>query len=55
MRIQHHVGDAWYVSDEIREDGAQVEQLMTARSMESSRALKKCLKRDISQLLLHLW
>lgn len=41
MRIQHHVGDAWYVSDEIREDGAQVEQLMTARSMESSRALQE--------------
>lgn len=41
MRIQHHVGDAWYVTDELKEDGAQVEALMTARSMESSRALQE--------------
>lgn len=41
MTIKEHVGDAWYVTDELKEDGAQIEQLMTARSMESSRALKE--------------
>lgn len=41
MTIQNHIGDAWYVTDELKEDGAQVESLMQARSMESSRALKE--------------
>lgn len=41
MTIKEHVGDAWYVTDELKEDGAQIEQLMTARSMESARALKE--------------
>ncbi len=41
MTIKEHVGDAWYVTDELKEDGAQIGQLMTARSMESARALKE--------------
>lgn len=41
MVIDNHVGDAWYVTDELKEDGAQVESLMAARSMESARALKE--------------
>lgn len=41
MTIKEHVGDAWYVTDELKEDGAQIESLMTARSMESARALKE--------------
>ena len=41
MTIKEHVGDAWYVTDELKEDGAQIDSLMTARSMESSRALKE--------------
>ena len=41
MVIDNHVGDAWYVTDELKEDGAQVEALMGARSMESARALKE--------------
>lgn len=41
MRIDNYVGDAWYVTDELREDGAQVEALMTARSMESTRAIQE--------------
>lgn len=41
MVIDNHVGDAWYVTDELKEDGAQVEALMAARSMESARALKE--------------
>lgn len=41
MVINNYVGDAWYVTDDLKEDGSQVEALMTARSMESSRALKE--------------
>lgn len=41
MVIDNHVGDAWYVTDELKEDGAQVEALMAARSAESARALKE--------------
>lgn len=41
MVIKEHVGDAWYVTDELKEDGAQIDALMTARSMESSKALKE--------------
>lgn len=36
-----YVGDAWYVTDDLREDGSQVDQLMTARSTESTRAIQE--------------
>jgi hypothetical protein len=39
--IADYVGDAWYVTDELREDGAQVEALMAARSSESTRAIQE--------------
>lgn len=41
LTISDYVGDAWYVSDELREDGAQVEALMSARSSESTRAIQE--------------
>lgn len=41
MRIQNYVGDAWYVTDELKEDGTDIAALMNARAMESSRALKE--------------
>lgn len=41
MIIDNYIGDAWYVTDELKEDGAQIDALMTARSMESARALKE--------------
>ena len=41
LTISDYVGDAWYVTDELREDGAQVEQLMAARSSESTRAIQE--------------
>jgi hypothetical protein len=41
MTISDYVGDAWYVTDELREDGAQVEALMAARSSESTRAIQE--------------
>lgn len=41
LSITDYVGDAWYVTDELREDGAQVEALMAARSSESTRAIQE--------------
>jgi hypothetical protein len=39
LSITDYVGDAWKVSDDLREDGAQVDSLMSMRAMESTRAL----------------
>ena len=41
LQITNYVGDAWYVTDDLREDGAQVPSLMAARSQESTRALQE--------------
>jgi hypothetical protein len=41
LTITDYVGDAWYITDELREDGAQVEALMSARSSESTRAIQE--------------
>ena len=41
LTITDYVGDAWYVTDELREDGSQVEALLTARSSESTRAIQE--------------
>lgn len=41
LTITDYVGDAWYVTDDLREDGAQVEALMAARSQESTRAIQE--------------
>lgn len=41
MTITDYVGDAWYVTDELREDGSQVEALMAGRSAESTRAIQE--------------
>lgn len=41
MTITDYVGDAYYITDELREDGAQVEALMAARSAEATRAIQE--------------
>ncbi len=41
LAISEYDGDAWYFTDDLREDGAQVEQLMAARSVESTRAYQE--------------
>lgn len=41
LTITDYVGDAWYVTDELREDGSQVEALMSARASESTRAIQE--------------
>ena len=39
LSITDYVGDGWKVSDDLREDGSQVDTLMAMRAMESTRAL----------------
>ena len=39
LSITDYVGDAWRVSDDLREDGSQVDTLMAMRAVESTRAL----------------
>lgn len=41
MRLTDYVGDAWYVTDDLREDGAQVERLTAARAVEQTRAFQE--------------
>lgn len=41
LTITDYVGDAWYVTDKLRQDGSQVEQLMAMRAVESTRALQE--------------
>ena len=41
LQITDFPGDAWYVTDVLREDGAQIEQLMALRAQESTRALQE--------------
>lgn len=41
LRITDYKGDAWYVTDVMRQDGAQIDQLLSIRGEEASRALAK--------------
>lgn len=41
LTITDYVGDAWYITDKLREDGSQVEALMTGRASESTRAIQE--------------
>lgn len=41
LQITDYVGDAWYVTDDLREDGSQVDSLMAARAQESTRAFQE--------------
>ncbi len=41
MNITNYVGDAWYITDDLREDGAQIEMLAAERTAESTRALQE--------------
>lgn len=44
--ITEYKGDAWYVTDDLREDGNQVEQLMAARASEHTRAIQEQFETD---------
>lgn len=44
--ITEYKGDAWYVTDDLREDGAQTEQLMAMRASEHTRAIQEQFETD---------
>lgn len=46
FRITEYKGDAWYVTDDLREDGAQIDQLMAGRVAESTRAIQEVFETD---------
>jgi len=46
FQITEYVGDAWYVTDDLREDGNQIEQLMAARATEHTRAIQEKFETD---------
>ena len=46
FRITEYKGDAWYVTDDLREDGAQIDQLMAGRVAESTRAIQEIFETD---------
>lgn len=39
LSITDYVGDAWKVTDELREDGSQIDTLMAMRAMEATKAI----------------
>lgn len=41
MQITDYPGDAWYITDKMRQDGAQIEALMAARAQEATRAFQE--------------
>lgn len=41
LTITEYEADAWYVTDDLREDGAQIDTLMAERSAESTRAFQE--------------
>lgn len=41
LSITDYEGDAWYVTDILRQDGAQIDALMAERGQESTRALQE--------------
>jgi hypothetical protein len=41
LTINNYVGDAWAISDILRQDGADIESLLASRAMESTRAFQE--------------
>ena len=44
LSITDYIGDAWNVSDELRQDGAQVETLMAMQAMEATRSIAESIE-----------
>lgn len=41
LRITDYVGDGWYVTDKMRQDGSQIERLLQQRGAEATRAIQE--------------
>jgi len=51
LTITEEVGDAWYITDNMREDGTNIDMLLAGRADESSRALKEYVQTTAFQAL----
>lgn len=41
LQMTDYIGDAWFVTDDLREDGTNIDMLMAQRSIESTRAIQE--------------
>jgi len=41
LSITDYIGDGWYVTDKMRQDGAQIDQLLASRGKEATRAIQE--------------
>lgn len=41
FKITDYIGDAWFVTDDLREDGTDIDRLMAERASESTRAIQE--------------
>lgn len=46
FKLTEYVGDAWYVTDDLREDGTNIDSLMAMRAAESTRAQQEKFESD---------
>lgn len=46
LQVTQYKGDAWYVTDDLREDGTDINRLMAQRSIESTRAFQEIIETD---------
>ena len=46
FRITEYKGDAWYVTDDLREDGTDIDRLLAERASESTRAIQEVFETD---------
>lgn len=47
FQITEYKGDAWYVTDDLREEGTDIDMLMAARSAESTRAIQETFESNL--------
>lgn len=46
FKITEYKGDAWYVTDDLREDGTDIDRLLAERASESTRAIQETYESD---------
>lgn len=46
FQITEYKGDAWYVTDDLREDGTDIDRLLAERAAESTRAIQETFETD---------
>ena len=46
LTITEYKGDAWYVTDDLREDGTDIDRLLAERASESTRAIQEVFETD---------